>query len=215
MKTKLKFSLTSQILKYSLIFAIVMVCTPFAKAQVTIEDRLAKLEAQIAQQNTTISNLQSEVQSVTKQNLALKNNLNLKPTISKCKIGENIEYRVLEVIGNKETGDIHVTMTVNNSGVNPVELYLFTPEIVDELGAGYSDKDRSKMVIKGVSDDIYFSNIKQHPNAPYNIDMVIKKYNQEAQYIKHFSGKLKIEGIYDYQYITFENLPIRWVESID
>lgn len=191
MKTKLKFSLTKVFL--SILFCGLSVTLAIAQSETTIEDRLAKLEAQLAQQNTTIANLQSEVQSVVKQNLALKKNLNLKPTIAKSNPAEGLEYRVLEVTGNKETNELTLVLTVSYDGLDSPKIYYAGLDIVDDLGNGLQERylprkpGNVKVTIDGVTEDAIGDLITHYPMSPYKMTMRIKKYNPDAQYIKYSS----------------------------
>lgn len=163
--------------------------------------RISALESQI-------NKLTSDVEAVTKQNLALKKSLKLKPTIAKAKLGEDIEFRVLEVKGDVNTTDVHLIITIENIGNEDTRYYFKERTIIDELGNGYDNEKRSSIAIKGISENLFGRSVELHPNAPYTTDLCIKNYNPDAQYIK----TLKLSGGYNKD-IFFENLPIKWEEE--
>lgn len=167
--------------------------------------------AMIAASSFAIAKLSSDVAEVLKQNLALKKNLNLDSTIAVSKPGNGMEYRIHEVTGNKTTGEVRIIMTSNNIGDKDLKFSYMDKEIIDELGNGYNGFDRSVLKLNGVSDNLYSFPLKNHVDTPYTIEMTIKKFNQEAQYIKYLS--LQIMGDIRSQYAVFENLPIKWVEE--
>ena len=57
--------------------------------------RIKILEQTIQEQNNNINKLSADVNEVIKQNLALKKNLNLSPTIAKSKLDNGLEFRIL------------------------------------------------------------------------------------------------------------------------
>lgn len=177
--------------------------------------RITNLESKVQAQSDQLAKLNSDLQEVQSQNLALKKNLNLKPTIAKSKIRDKVEYRIIEVLGDKSTGDVHVVMTADNVGdSDEVVIYKRDNEIIDELGNGYNDKERYIMKIKGVADNLYFQHINHHVNTPYTINLDIKKYNRDAQYIKYLSLELGKESGLGTDHAVFENLPIKWVDEL-
>ncbi|MCM1490468.1 MAG: hypothetical protein NC095_06550 [Muribaculum sp.] len=179
--------------------------------------RITNLEATVNTQSQQLAKISSDLDAVLAQNLALKKNLKLTPTIAKAKIFDNIEYRVLEVTGDKSTNTIHVTMTVENVGDEDIRktYYCRGNEIIDEFGTGYNGKERHKMTINGVSDNLSNETINHHVNVPLTIELEIKKYNSDAQYIKYMSLGLQNTNNMGTQYAVFENLPIKWVDEID
>lgn len=173
--------------------------------------RIKLLEQQIQQQNTQISKLSADVNEVLKQNLALKKNLNLQPTIAKSKVGDFMEYRVLEVLGNPQNGEVHVVISADNIGNMDKQLHYRGNQIIDETGKGYDDSDRYSMSVEGVRDNLTRSYLDHHPNAPYTINLYIKGYDRNAQYIKYLSMEV-LDGS-KHLYAIFENLPIKWTEE--
>lgn len=176
-----------------------------------VNERLEKIESKLLQQESTINSLRQEIEAVTKQNLALKQNLNLTPTIAKAKMGENMEFRVLEVTGDPDSKDVKVVISGLNNGVADKDTHFIEVSTVDELGNGYDDDGRVVISIPGVEENLIKHSAKFHSNSPYTMNMTIKKYNPEAQYIKHLDITL-LDGI-KHVPVTFENLPIKWVSN--
>ncbi|MBD5280374.1 MAG: SlyX family protein [Bacteroides sp.] len=188
--------------------------TGFAQTEADkVNERLEKIESKLLQQESTINSLRQEIEAVTKQNLALKQNLNLKPTIAKSVEDGVMDFRVIEVNGNPETGDVDIILTANNLGIEDKSWGISKLQTIDELGTGYDSPEQFAI---SVGDDeaknIYSSGeYNYHPNAPYKIKIKIKKFNPEAQYIKYLNMRMRhslsnIEGV-------FENLPIKWVSN--
>ncbi|WP_286145115.1 hypothetical protein [Bacteroides caecimuris] len=170
--------------------------------------RIKILEQTIQEQNNNINKLSADVNEVIKQNLALKKNLNLSPTIAKSKLDNGLEFRILEVTGDRESNNVNIVISANNLSNADIQSFIWTSETIDELGSGYNDKDRCVMSIDGVSDNLYKFPLPLHPNAPYTINYRIKRYNPESQYIKHLSFDVLIGS--KHNPIVFENLPIKW-----
>lgn len=173
--------------------------------------RIKILEETIQQQNARITKLSSDVNEVLNQNLALKKNLNLLPTISSAKLGDSMEYRVIEVNGNSDTREVNVVITANNLTNQDVRTHFSGNEIVDELGNGYNHNNQNyKMKINGVEDDLIRRSVDNHANAPYSINLSINNYAPGANYIKYLS--LDILTGTKHNFVIFENLPIKWAK---
>lgn len=173
--------------------------------------RIQQLEEKIQQQNQTISKLSADVNEVLNQNLALKKNLNLKPTIAKAKIPGTVEFRIHDISGDPETGEIHAVITAHNIGESDKKLYYSKAEIIDELGHTYNNEERSRIELAGETSNLMKESVTHHVNAPYTLDFYISKYNPEAQYIKYLYFQV-LDGT-KLQDLVFENLPINWKKS--
>lgn len=184
-----------------------------AQSEEPIEDRLTKLETQLAQQNTTIANLRSEVQEVVAQNLALKKNLKLTPPKAVCKPTENLEYRLIEVTGNRNTGDVSLTISVENQGTKDTYLQYNSGTVVDETGTSYQRRMGGRNITaypRGLKENLFHTSFDIYPNTPILLDLVISDFNPEANFIKH----LQLEPPFSHMgVVTFDNIPIKWVEA--
>lgn len=192
----------------------------FAQSETSIEERLAKLEAQLAQQNTTIAYLQSEVQSVVKQNLALKKNLFLQPTISEVKTDEFV-YKLHEVTGHKNDSTVHLVLTITNTTPQDVDNFQFqTINFMDENGIQNPSFKNFEVVVGGKNDGYKLNSI--YSEAPTKLDIYLYKFDPSAQYVRILDGKVynttitTDRGFKDlHRSFTLCNLPIKWVESTD
>lgn len=174
----------------------------------TLQSQVEGLSAKISSHEATISSLQSQLAEVLSQNLSLKKNLRLQPTIAKAKARDIMEYRVLEVTGDPSTHEVHLVISAENiSGVTK-EIFYNGTAIVDELGNGYNNYDRYYYSIKGVCEKFGVYTIKHFANAPYTLDLYIQGFNPEANYIKLLSLDAQCFG---HNPIAFENLKINWV----
>lgn len=172
--------------------------------------RIQVLEQTVQQQNANISKLTSDVNEVLKQNLALKQNLHLTPTKAKSNAC-GVEYRVIEVTGDKNSQDVHVIMSASLIGEGNAQIMYRGPEIIDELGNGYNGRFMSQMKIEGISDDLRGHIIDFHHQTPYTIDLTINKYNPSSQYIKYISLEMFDSSSKNKENVVFENLLIKWV----
>lgn len=177
--------------------------------------RIANLEATVNSQSQQLSKISSDLDAVLAQNLALKKNLKLKPTIAKSMVYNALEYRVLDVIGDRSTGSVHVTMTVENiSNEDFKRTYDSDNEFIDEYGNGYNNRERYLLKIEGVTDNLLYKSINHHVNVPLTINLTIKRYNPDANYIKYMAISLSNTGPGSTPAV-FENLPIKWVDEIE
>lgn len=177
--------------------------------------RIESLESTVNSQAKQLNKLSSDLNEVLKQNLALKQNLHLKPTIAKAIAADILEYRVLEVTGDKSTNEVHVVLSVNNIGdMDKKVVYLQKDnEIIDEQGHGYIEDNRYNLKMNGITDNLIYKRITHHPNTPLTIDLNIKRYNPECQYIKYLELVIqRDEDLKSYD-IVFQNLPIKWEDG--
>lgn len=178
------------------------------------------LENRLAVQDTRIAKLMQQVDEVTKQNLSLKKNLKLTPTISRAKAGEIMEYRIIEVTGDSTTNTVHMTMIADNIGHGDKEMEFASFQLIDEHGHGYENSLKNERFVLRIEGEENNKNvlrtlINYHPNAPYTIDAYIYDINTEVKYIKYLSFKVADSTIVNSYKISFENLPIKWVGSTD
>lgn len=178
----------------------------------SLAEKVTALENKINNQATLLNQLQASVDEVTKQNLALKNAVKLTPTKAKAKLGQNIEFRIIELTGDKSTGTLNIVMTAEDlSGMNSKVFFTSNPEAIDELGNKYVNGSFGHIItgtIRGSSQSNIFPRIIElKSDSPYILDIKIKNYNKNAQYLKYF----EISG--EKESIIFKNLPIKWVEE--
>ncbi len=117
--------------------------------------KLHNLENRLTLQDARISELLKQVDEVTKQNLALKKNLNLSPTIATAKAGEIMEYKIVEITGDTATNTVHMVMISDNISGGEKMLHYKESEIIDDQGHGYDNtlsKTRSVYKIEGAID---------------------------------------------------------------
>ena len=180
-------------------------------------DKISNLENRLNLQDAQIAKLLQQVDEVTRQNLALKKNLNLSPTIATAKAKdiktgeiEIMEFRIVEVTGDSTT--VHMTMIADNISNESKDLKFFTNQVIDDKGHGYENsltKERFRMKIEGQSEDL-FKNLVTYPvNAPYTIDIYLYEVDPDTQYIKYMTFDVA-EGARHYSF-SFENLPIKWI----
>ena len=186
-----------------------------AQSVSSTEDRLGKLEAQMDQQVSTITNLQSQVNAVIKQNLALKEALFLQPTISEFKTDELI-YKLHEAVGDSTSGTVKVYMTVTNISPEDIDNYQWESlKFMDENGVqnkSFSDYE----VSVGVNNDGFHLN-SLYAGAPTQLILTLMNIDKNAQYLKILEGKVfKDSRIVNGTFTDFErsfimrNIPIKW-----
>lgn len=173
--------------------------------------KINNLENRITLQDTRISKLIQQVDEVTKQNLALKKNLNLSPTVALSKAGDIMEYRIIEITGDTATNEVHIVMIADDiSGEDKNIRYAYF-QVVDDQGHGYDNsltKERFIMGVEGEYNQLLGHSLQHHPNVPYTIDVYLKDTNPDIQYIKYFS--FEITDGPKHHTAVFENLPIKW-----
>lgn len=174
-------------------------------------NKIHDLENRIALQDTRINKLIQQVDEVTKQNLALKKNLNLLPTIATAKAGDILEYKVIEVTGDTATNTVRMVLTAENKSGENKSIFYSSFQVIDDQGHGISNsilKDRFRMKIEGETNNLY-RNLLNHPsNAPYTIDVYLDEIDPDVQYIKYFALDVA-DGTKKFL-VEFENLPIKW-----
>ena len=167
------------------------------------------------QQVSTITNLQSQVNAVIKQNLALKEALFLQPTISEFKTDELI-YKLHEAVGDSTSGTVKVYMTVTNTSPEDIDNYQWESlKFMDENGVqnqSFSDYE----VSVGVNNDGFNLN-SLYADAPTQLILTLMNIDKNAQYLKILEGKVfKDSRIVNETFTDFErsfimrNIPIKW-----
>lgn len=191
---------------------VLLFATTIANAQTDsiskLYNRLSQLEDLVNRQALQINKLTSDVSEVTKQNLALKKNLNLRPTLAQYKEDNLMDYRVVEVSGNSKTGEVNIIITAENIGTEDLELLASRIQIVDELGNGYDETNKNSIIISGASDNLKGLAVNFHPKTPYRINLNLFEVSPDVQYIKYL--EIKFFNVRHSHKIYFENLPIKW-----
>lgn len=181
---------------------------------ITLEEAVARIDAleKLTQQQTNqINQLNVEFQKLKDKHLQLRDNLNLKDVKSREKIGDMV-YKVVKVTGDPVTRDVHVEIIAENKGDVDVKQYYHSDnEIIDEKESGYNSKERHKFVIEGIANNLYCESIIFHPNTPLKIDLNIKGYKKDANYIKYL--KIDAHSNSNPTPVVFQNLEITWEEE--
>lgn len=169
--------------------------------------RIKTLEDKVQQQNTQISKLSSDVNEVLKQNLALKKNLNLQPTIATAKSG-GVEYRIVELTGDPINNVVTGVMMVENNGLKEETVTYVKPVIVDENGVKYNNFDSFKAHFDGDQSSLLNNLISYPTKVPMKVVIMINGVSPETKYIKYFE---LVQRVGDNA--VFQNLPIKWTEQ--
>lgn len=182
--------------------------------------KIKLLEDRLTLQDTRIAKLMQQVDEVTRQNLSLKKNLNLTPTISRAKAGEVMEYRIIEVTGDSITNTVHMTIIADNISLGDASILYDYYQLVDDKGRGYDNsftKDRFVLKVVGEyeSESLMKHFLNHHPKAPYTIDAYIYEITPEVQYIKYLWFKIYDATNSKHYEFYFENLPIKWTASVE
>lgn len=202
----------------TIILATIIAVAGYAQSE-TLEQaltRITNLEATVNSQSQQLAKISSDLDAVLAQNLALKKNLKLTPTIAKAKLGEDkdVEYRIVEVKGDPSTNEIDIVMTAENLGNVDEKFSISEFEVIDELGNVYNDYNRCSLNVDGINDNLLFkTSLTYHPNAPLTMMFKITGYNPESKYIKYLR---LTEGILSSKtHAVFQNLPINWEDGLD
>lgn len=169
--------------------------------------RIKSLEDKLEHQNSQINKLSTDVNEVLKQNLALKKNLNLQPTIATAKSG-GIEYSVVELTGDPTSNVVTGIMMVENNGLKEETITYVKPVIVDENGVKYNNFDSFKANFDGDQSSLLNNLISYPTKVPMKIIITINGVSPETKYIKYFE---LVQRVGDNA--VFQNLPIKWAEQ--
>lgn len=186
-----------------LLLILTLLCSWMAGAsqepEKSIEERMTDLE-------NIVTSLQTRIDEVTRQNLALKHAISLTPTMAEYTAENGVIYRLLKATGNNETGEFELIISVLNPTSEDLNVcYINGPEMVDETGYAYlyfKDQTEATIARNGVC-----SKTTLMPDAP--VEMVLKfKVAHRPQYIKAF----KYRNMHDFYKCTFRfaNIPIKW-----
>lgn len=166
----------------------------------SIEERMTDLE-------NIVTSLQTRIDEVTRQNLALKHAISLTPTMAEYTAENGVIYRLLEAKGNRAKGEFELVISALNPTKKDITVgYDYGPQMVDETGYAYvinTDQISAKIANRNISS----SGTTLMPDAP--VEMVLRySVNHEPQYIKY----LKLGGSFLYSGSTFRfaNIPIKW-----
>lgn len=186
-----------------ILFALFCSCLAFAQDN-EITEKMSALEAKISTMEHAIAAMQTKVDEVTRQNLALKQAISLEPTIAEMKTDDGLDYRLIKAVGNRQTGRIALSISVMNTTKRDINLQFEPmPNIVDEQGNSYNDY---KLFAESKIANNHFSSITQLlPDAPVNFELTFVA-DTEPQYIK----VLHLESYNKAHSMRFTNIPIKW-----
>ena len=186
-----------------ILFALFCSCLAFAQDN-EITEKMSALEAKISTMEHVIATMQTKVDEVTRQNLALKQAISLQPTIAESTTESGINYRLIEAKGNRSTGKITLLFSALNTTKRDLgAFYKSTPVIVDEKGYRYSDTEFEKVVI-GNSPISWAEFIA---GTPVTMEIVFIS-STEPQYVKTFDLRESLGAGADS--FRMSNIPIKW-----
>lgn len=168
-------------------------------------DRIVNLEKKLDQQKNIINNLRSEVQSVTRQNLALKKSLNLQPTVAEDSASSGVIVKLMQLDADSVAKTVRLTMLINDPtdkgynmfGVSVVKFYDENgDEYLKDL-ALYQEEDK-------FGAENLCGNHSLYPDTPVKAVLTLKNITARPQYFKRI-----VLRNYD-RYFSFQNIPINW-----
>lgn len=203
--------------RHSLLF-LVLLCSSLhstAQSETLTEERLEAIECKLEQQAAVMIDLQTQMNAILKQNLALKQALALQPTISEYKTDEFV-YKLHEVTGDSSSGTVTVFMTVTNTTPEDIDRYQWeTVKFMDENGVqnkSFNDYE----VSLGVNNNAFGLN-SLYSDAPTQLTLTLTNVDKNAQYLKILEGKVhKVTKFVNNRYTDFNrsfilrNIPIKW-----
>lgn len=181
----------------------------------SIKDAYSKiqlLESRWLLQDARIAQLSEKVDEVVSQNLALKKNLNLSPTIATDNVG-GCDYKILKVEGDTATNVVHILMVVENISDADRRMLYNGFEIIDELGNSYPNsvlEEKVKMFIGGGKENLIKHMYIHRLEVPLKIDVYIKTDGTDMQYVKYFQLSMFEPDDKTHISVVFKNLPIKW-----
>lgn len=166
-------------------------------------DRIVNLEKKLGQQNNIINNLRSEVQSVTRQNLALKNSLNLQPTVAELN-DNDVVVKLMQLDADSIANTVTLKMLVTASN----DSYLFTikkARFYDENGNEYlkelsysNEEDKFGCERLSETHTVY-------TDTPVKAVLVLNDITARPQYFKRIVFTVAFNNT-----VSFQNIPINW-----
>lgn len=188
------------------IFFSYAVCGQSPDQLASVEQRLSAVESRIQSQESLINQLQTKIDEVTNQNLALKHAISLHPTIAEYTAENGLNFRLLEATGNSQKGEITLIISVYNPTKHDIFVrFINGPQMVDELG--YSYNMYTEQVKATIGNEGVCSGANCMPDTPITMELVYKT-NGEPQYIKSFYFK-GMSSFYKTDF-RFINIPIKW-----
>lgn len=202
--------------RFLIILTISLFCVSVAKAQSASADtlsakvdslttQLTTLQSSVIALRSTIATLEGKVNEVTAQNLALKHAISLQPTIAEDTSKRNINYRLIEATGNKETGELTFIISVMNKGNFPVSPTMPLASMTDEQGFAHTALPFESTIGEAQLP----SGTELHPDVPVRMSIKMKAENA-PQYAKIIIVKPNESTRFPEDGFTFRNIPIKW-----
>lgn len=183
-----------------------LIVTTSANADVNdeIKNEISDLKNKISLQNDRINSLDSKINEVSKQNLALKENLRLKPTIAEAKSEASVLYKLIEAKGNVTDSLINLVIIVENLSETDEQLgYLKIPTFTDENGIIH-ESNQCMFTLGGIK--MHQGSWTAIPNVPLRMEIGFDKINPNIQYVKLLRCSVGI-GVNSFRMF---NIPIKW-----
>ncbi len=187
----------------------------YAQSEKPVEERLSELEKKTEVQSSVLSSLSEKINSVTKQNLALKEALSLKPVVAEYST-EEFTYKVHEVKGDSLNKEVHVLMTINNTTDKDIKQFQMSGvKFMDEFGIQNQTLEDFKHIVGGNNDGWSINQI--YADSPTQLEIILYNYNPESSYVKILDVEVHNSSVTEYVPIrsikrnfTLRNLPIKW-----
>ena len=164
-------------------------------------NKVAELEGQVSGIQQMIFRLQSKVDEVTRQNLALKQALHLQPIIAEATT-EGLNVRLIEASGDSITGDITFRFSVTNTTDKDIFYSGRVFDIVNENGYALKESEIKKSIMANLP----FSEARFiYPDTPVEM-MFTVNLADKSQYAKI----INIGSLGGHHNTRFTNIPIKW-----
>lgn len=169
---------------------------------VDLQNRITALETMLKLQQQSIASLQSQVAEVTRQNLALKQSLNLRPTVAEAIDGDGNVLKIIEVKGDITSNKVIILGMCNNPTGNDTYINMRAPNMIDENGKEYIlDYENGHIGATAITNLVTLM-----PDTPVEVEMLFPEVMPGTQYIK----TLELETTSGRTLFRFRNLPIKW-----
>lgn len=165
-------------------------------------NKIAELEGQVSGIQQMIFRLQSKVDEVTRQNLALKQALHLQPTIAEATT-EGLNVRLIESSGDSITGDITFRFSVTNTTDKDILYPCRGVDIINENGYALKSDEIKECII--ANRPFSQSALYIYPDTPIEM-MLTVNMEDKSQYAKI----INIGSISSGYNTRFTNIPIKW-----
>jgi len=162
----------------SIFAAIALVACGSLSAQNATKADLAKLESQVNALSQKVAKLEANLERVITENVNLVEQLNIK-TLSSVTDVNNIQWDIVKVSPNADTGDVVVTLRVTNNSGRPhkVGLGFNIGSAVDSN----SNLGNNVYYVKSADDNPDLSNLA--PNTPVNIKAIVQNVPNTSVYL--------------------------------